>query len=183
MEINLRIHACMQGRIALNSIRIPSDKVVEGIREVVSNAYRYIRDSRLLLKDGSVEHAVVCAIFAAEELAKASMLSKQLGEHEGESFIEVTGFYSHASKLQEAKRLLGDALIIDSSRLGRARFPIRLGVADLEISHPIRLLCAFVDFENGEWKIGTDYNLGMLEFDLLRGIEEKLSDIKAKHSL
>jgi len=167
----------------MRSIRIPSEKVVEGIEKLLSNAYRYIKDSKLLLKDGSIEHAVVCAIFAAEELAKASMLSKQLEEHEGDPFIQVTGFRSHPYKLQEAKRLLGDALIIESSRVGIMRIPFRIGANDVEVSHPIRLLCAFVDFENGEWKFGTDYNQYKLELDLLKGIEEKLNSLAVRHGL
>lgn len=96
------------------------------------------------------------------------MLSKQLEEHEGDPFIEVTGFHSHQFKLQEAKRLLGDALIIESSRLGIARIPFRLGVDDVEVSHPIRLLSAFVDFEDGEWKFGTDYISTCLSWTCLR---------------
>lgn len=164
------------------SIRITSEKVVEGIGKILTNAYRYVKDSKLLLKDGSIEHAVVCAVFAAEELAKASMLSRQLEEHEGEPFIEVAGFLDHPYKLREAKRLLGDALIIETSRIGLIRIPFRVGAPDVEVSHPIRLLCAFVDFEDGEWKFGTDYNPYML-LDLLKGIEEKLNSIAIKHGL
>jgi len=167
---------------------IASEKVVEGIEKLLINAYRYVRDLKLLLNDGSLDYAVVCAILAAEELAKANMLSQQLEEHEGEHFIEVpicehrmSWFRCHKCKLREAKRLLGNALIIESSRLGIARFPFRLGVYDVEASHPILLLCAFVDFEDGEWKFGIDYNKHMLELDLLKRIEEKLDSIAMKH--
>lgn len=167
----------------MRSIRIPSGRAVEGIGKILSNAYRYVKDSKILLKDGSLEHAVVCAIFAAEELAKASMISKQLEEHQEESFIEVRGWFSHSYKMQEAKRLLGNALIIESSRLGIARLPFRLGVDDKEASHPIRLVCAFVDFADGEWKFGTSYNQYILELDLLKEIEQKLNTIATKHGI
>jgi len=174
----------------MSSLKIPYEKIVEGIGKILNNTSRYIKDSKVLLKDGSLEHAVVCAVFAAEELAKAGMLSKQFEEHEGEPFIEMptcdhrrSRFYCHECKLQEAKKLLGDTLIIESSRLGIARLPFRLGVDDKEVTHPIRLLCAFVDFEDGEWKFGTPYNPSMLKLDLLKGIEEKLNEIATKHGL
>lgn len=177
----------------MTTMRISSSNVIEGIRKIISNACRYIQDSKILLKDGSLEHAVVSAVFAAEELAKANMLSKKLAEYEGKAFIELPEcphwihkwMLCHRCKLEEAKRLLGNALIIESCRVGIVRFPFRLGVEDKEASHDVRLTCQFVDWNKGnrEWEFGTRYNTSMLKLDLLKGIENQLRTIATKHDI
>jgi len=135
----------------------------------------------------------VSAVFAAEELAKANMLSKKLEEYEGKAFIELPEcphwiqkwMLCHRCKLEEAKRLLGNALIIESCRVGIARFPFRLGVEDKEASHDVRLSCQFVDWKEyrKQWEFGTEYNTHIFELDLFKGIENQLKIITTKHNV
>jgi len=177
----------------MSSIKIPSEKVVEGIQKIISNAHRYVKDSKILLNCGGIEHAVVSAVFAAEELAKASALSRQLKEYQSEALIEFPECHHYAKnwllchkcKLEEAKNLLGETFIIESCRLGIARLPFRLGVEDKEASHEVRMSCQFVDWnkKEGNWEFGTEYNVYMLELDLLKAIEKNLEIIATRHGI
>ena len=124
----------------MSSLKIPCEKVIEGIQRMISNAHQYVKDSKILLHCGAIEHSVVSAVFGAEELGKASMLSKKLVEHHEEDEIELPAcphhihnwLRCHKCKLLEAKNLLGNSLIIESSRVDIARFPFRIGVDDKE---------------------------------------------------
>jgi len=162
----------------MKTIHIPIDKIDQGIKLCLTNVKLYINDSRRLMEAGSVEHVVVLVIFAAEELAKASILSKRLYEQKGRDAIEVEtklfrGRGAHEFKMKEAKQLLGDSLILESSRVGYAELPFTLG-EEVVASPELRLQCAFVDFEDGKWKFGTSYSRANLE-DLLRKIEDEVS--------
>jgi AbiV family abortive infection protein len=135
---------------------IPQAKMVEGIRMILNNVSRYISDTRLLLSDKSVEHAALLAMFAAEELGKASLLCETLKK--GEPAVDLglfRGKDAHERKMDEARRLLGDNALLQSSRFGFARFPFILGAPDVEASSDLRMDCTFVDFKEGEWTFGA----------------------------
>ncbi len=170
----------------LKHYQIPTSKILEGIQKCLSNTKRYVEDSRLIFGSGSLEHAVVLAIFAAEELAKAGIISQRFQQQRGRKSIQVEriifqGRDAHDYKIKEAKRILG-SLMLESSKLGVARFPFPLGRPDVEASPETRLQCAFVDWDNKDWKFGTSFHPANLT-DLLEGIEKHILKIAKKHGL
>lgn len=130
----------------------------QGLEMILRNIFRYVKDVKLLYMDGSIEHATLLAMHAAEELGKASLLSQTL--QTGSPSVDLGLFWgkkAHERKMKEARKLLGDYAILQSSRYGRARFPFILGAPDVETSPELRMECAYVDFREGEWKFGASF--------------------------
>jgi AbiV family abortive infection protein len=154
--------------------------MLDGLRMILSNVSRYVRDTRALLKDNSIEHATLLAMYAAEELAKASLLYQTL--ERGKPAVDLQlfrGKQAHERKMDEARRLLGDSVLLQSSVYGRARFPFILGAADVEATPELRMDCTFVDFREGKWKFGALFAAEHLD-RLLVDLETQTSLIIAK---
>lgn len=144
---------------------------------ILKNVSRYVRDSRLLLKDNSVEHATLMALYAAEELGKASLLYQT--QEKGELVVDSAlfrGKQAHQKKMKEARRLLGDSALLQSSILGRARLPFILGAPEVEANPELRMDCTFVDFREGSWRFGATFAAEHLD-RLLVDIETQTASI------
>jgi AbiV family abortive infection protein len=147
---------------------------------ILNNVSRYVRDTRLLLKDNSFEHATLLAMYAAEELGKASLLHQSL--ERGQPTVDLQlfrGKQAHERKMDEARRLLGDSVLLQSSVFGRARFPFVLGAPDVEATPELRMDCTFVDFREGKWEFGALFVAEHLD-RLLVDLETQTSLILAR---
>ena len=161
-------------------VQIPRNMVMEGIKLCLDNAERYVKDLELLRQNRSIEHAVVMAIFACEEMAKAYILFEHFKQESDGDFVGVSKklFEDHEYKMKTAEKVLGINLYLDSSRLP-VRIPFRLGAPDVKASPKLRLQCAFVDFRDGSWKFGTEHNPHYFTF-LLKAIQDKIDSLRSK---
>ena len=99
--------------------QIPRNMVMEGIKLCLDNAEQYIDDSKLLRQNKSIEHAIVMAIFACEEMAKASILLEGFQQESDKDFVEVSKrlFEDHDYKMKIAEKLLGNYIYLDTAAL------------------------------------------------------------------
>lgn len=147
---------------------------------ILDNVSRYVRDARLLLNDSSVEHATLLAMYAAEELGKASLLCQSL--EKGQPAVDLQlfrGSRAHEMKMDEARRLVGDSVLLQSSIVGRARIPFILGAPEVEATPELRMDCTFVDFREGKWKFGALFAKEHLD-TFLGDVEARTSSIGAR---
>jgi len=137
---------------------ISDGEMRQGIEMILMNISRYVRDVKLLFMDGSIEHATLLALYAAEELGKASLLFQTL--QTGTPSVDLKLFRrkkAHEIKMKEACKLLGDSVILQSCKFGKARFPFILGAPDVEASPNLREDCTYVDFREGKWRFGASF--------------------------
>jgi len=150
-----------------------------GIQMILENICRYVRDARILVSDGSIEHAALLAMVAAEELGKASLLYQTLLNGKPKVDLKLfRGREAHKRKMERARQLLGDFAILQSSVFGRARLPFIIGAPDVEASSELRMDCAYVDFRENDWKFGALFPKEHLE-SLLTKLEEQASLIRS----
>jgi AbiV family abortive infection protein len=164
--------------VVLGKPVISKEIMSEGIRMILKNVSRYVRDARLLLKDNSVEHATLLALYAAEELGKASLLYRT--QEKGELVVDSAlfrGKQAHEKKMNEARRLLGDSVLLQSSIFGRARLPFILGAPEVKATPELRMDCTFVDFREGKWRFGALFVAEHLN-RLLLDIDTQTSSIR-----
>ncbi len=106
-----------------------------GIRLILDNVSQYVKDARLLVSESSVAHATVLTLYASEELGEASLLFQA---KENRKFVVESRLFrgknAHHVKMGEARPLLGDSVVLQSSMIGRARIPFILGAPDVEAS-------------------------------------------------
>mgnify|MGYP001055837129 CR=1 FL=1 len=140
---------------------ISVSKLQEGMNLCARNIKSYLQDVQLLLdpnnpRDFSEWHAVMLAIFAFEELAKYNELNKAKEKAAINKVDKVEMddrlFWSHKYKQELARKLIDKESIrlIDKASL----LPDFRGET-VEISHRLRLDCAFVDWRDGQWIHGT----------------------------
>lgn len=142
----------------MGTVSVSKEKMQQGIEMILMNVLRYVQDIKLLYMQGSIEHATLLAEYAAEELGKASLLFQTL--QMGNPSVDLRlfrGWEAHELKMQEARKLLGDWVILQSSVIGRARLPFILEAPDVEASPELRMDCTYVDFREGGWKFGASF--------------------------
>ena len=92
-----------KGKIFIN----PLDKVNEGIKLCLANAFQYVEEAELLLQKGNGNHALGLLVLAAEEAGKAKMLLNKRDNAKKSKFIDYVnfesseGFYNHETKLKQ----------------------------------------------------------------------------------
>lgn len=158
---------------------IPRAKMKEGIDLCKSNILDYLKDARLIMSDGRLNHAYVSVQFAIEEFGKIVMLKDALMASTND-IVTVKGsvFTSHKGKSPNAWRILDQKFktIFGEGDFDDEDFSHVSFVTDTKASHDTRLDCAFVDFDEGIWHIGRDIKQKLLE-ELINHIEENLSKL------
>jgi AbiV family abortive infection protein len=172
-----RAEACVENW----TLPVVSDaKMREGIHLILQNIRNYLKDARVLVSSGSVEHATLLTIYGAEELGKASLLFQTVQASKPEVDMRLfRGQNAHETKMTEARRLLGSLLLLQSSILGRARFPFILGAKEVEASPGLRMDCTFVDFRDDKWVFGATFLRDHLQ-ELLFEIEKQCDVLETK---
>jgi AbiV family abortive infection protein len=171
---------------------IPLDKVDEGLSLVATNVQYLCQDNYTLMQAGSPWHAVVMAIFALEELTKYFVLKRErnLARSSKANSIEVDERLfgrghgnSHAFKLniaKEEKLVPLDAWQIHTAAFDKAYFDSGyFDVEDVTVSGALRTRNIFVDWVNGKWEIGSDFEPMRLK-NFVDLIMEKLKQLVAE---
>jgi len=164
-------------------VKIPRDKIPEGIKRSVEEIKRYVSDAELLIEKTSLRHALILVQFAIEELGRASILKKRFEEAESKDIVEVEdvlfgGRGSHKYKEDEAWRLLDPQLrTIHEGAFNRRHFTRHFDVSEV-LTHNARLEVSFVAWDEyiKDWKIPPTIDKEKVR-ELLRAIEAKLSDL------
>jgi len=138
---------------------IPVNKLQEGMNLCARNIRGYLQDVQKLLDnphDYSEWHAVMLAIFAFEELAKYYELKKAKEEAATNKVDKVEMddrlFRNHEYKQELARELIDKDFI---RLIDEASLPPGFRGETVEISHRLRLDCAFVDWRDDQWIHGT----------------------------
>ena len=93
-------------------IKIPREKLSEGIRLCLNEIRDYLSDAKLLIDKSSLHHAYILVQFACEELGKASILKNKFKESKPGDIVNVKDllFSDHKYKQDECWNLLGREL-------------------------------------------------------------------------
>jgi AbiV family abortive infection protein len=158
---------------------IPKALIQQGIDLCKTNVSDFIKDARLVLNEGRLNHAYVITEFAIEEFGKGVIL-KKIRDASSKDPVDVSEnvFTSHRGKSAEAWTILDPKtrIIFDEGVFQEGIFEPRVFKTNTSASHDTRLQCAFVDFKNGRWVLGREIKKTLLE-DLLTHIENKLSSL------
>lgn len=152
---------------APNKIAIPLDRVDEGLDLIGNNIRAFVQDNYALMHNRSDWHAVALAILALEELAKYYALkqAKEIAIRNKQTSAEVDerlfgyGNRSHEYKLRIAKdqKLIPlDNWTINTGKFDLAYFDsAHFDAQDVVISSALRNMNMYVDWKDGNWRIGT----------------------------
>jgi AbiV family abortive infection protein len=149
--------------------KVPTSIIKDGITLCKRNITDYLKDARIIIKQGRAYHAVISVEFALEEFGKI-LLIKESAQNPVNGVVDINGtkrgkvfeFCDHNRKVNRA------LAVIDPEGKYRTIFRIwkggiwKKGVWDEpEIDHITRLQCAFVDFRN-EWELRTKIDSKLL---------------------
>jgi len=149
----------------------------EGIELCKDNILAFLRDARLIIEEGRLNHAYVSVEFAIEELGKIVMLKEALNSSKDDPvLVKDRIFRSHIGKPEKAFTVLDFKFkTIYKGIFNDKIFNPRTFNTGTTVSHRTRLECAFVDF-NRTWHIGKRIKENLL-VDLIKHIEEKLPHV------
>jgi AbiV family abortive infection protein len=135
--------------------KVPIARMQEGIDLCMKNAADYLLDARMIANEGRLNHALVSAEFAIEELGKMLLLKAHLKE--GSNIVEIDGeqFCDHDKKADKAWNEVLDkeyrmlyTVWLDNKRWDDTSV---WDEKPTKISNVTRLDCGFVDFINNNW--------------------------------
>ena len=155
----------------------------EGIELCKRNIADYLRDARLIIEKGRLNHAYVSVQLSIEELGKIRMLKEALSDdNRSKEVIPVkkSVFTSHRGKSEKAwkfldpkfRRIFGEVGFEDT---GEGGFDPRGFETITTAGHQTRLQCAFVDFKLNKWVLGRKIEETRLTA-LIKHIEERLPE-------
>lgn len=172
-----------------NCREIPRAKIQQGVDLCKKNIFVFLSTAEILLKSDNLGHAAMNVEFAIEEFGKALMLKDEYEKRTDPVQVADSVFRSHHRKSERAWKS-GDPSALDSkfkmisdggferSDDGKQGFS-RAFTQVINITHYIRLECAFVDYDNSE----NDWFLGHVEItkerlrNLLEHIREKTTNL------
>ena len=149
---------------------VPISKINEGVAFCKRNIVDYIKDARLIIKDGRPYHAVINVEFALEEFGKALLIIKAKqnsptnkvdinGKKKG-NFVE---FCDHNRKVDRALALIDPTDDYRTIFRMAEKGCFEKGILDEpEINHETRLECSFVEYKNNKWNLRTSIDEQLL---------------------
>src|SRR3990170_1874159 len=146
--------------------KIPKAKMQDGIALCKSNAIDFLKDAKLILSDGRLNHAYVLVEYSIEEFGKAVILKEALEASKSDPItVEERVFTSHKGKSEKAWTMLdiNYRTIFDEGLFDRELFDPDIFDTDTLASHNTRLNCAFVDFNGDCWVLGERIKQELLE--------------------
>ena len=164
-------------------VKIPRDKIPEGIKRSVEEIKCYLSEAKLLIEKESLRHALIMVQFACEELGRASILKKKFEGAESGDIVEVEdilfgGRGSHKYKEDECWRLLEPKLrTIHEGAFNRRHFTRHFNVSEV-LNHKTRLDVSFIAWDPyiKDWKIPPKIDKEKVQ-DQIKAIEVKLSEL------
>jgi AbiV family abortive infection protein len=157
---------------------IPRKSIPQGIEYCKRNIIEFLKDARMVINSGTLNHAYISVQFAVEELGKILMIRKKfLTDASDPVVVSWKVFASHEGKTEEASNLLGEGFmkVFDEGVWKKGMWKKGLWAEDTYVEHETRLDCAFVDYYADNWRIGRSINKELL-VKLVERIEEKLPD-------
>ena len=162
---------------------IPKEKMQEGIELCKRNIADYLKDARLVIGKGRLNHAYVSVQLSIEELGKIRMLREALSDNKNTKdviAVKDTVFASHKGKSDKAwefldpkfRNIFGEVGFEDT---GEGGFDPRGFDTITMAGHRTRLQCAFVDFHLDKWWLGRKIEEKKL-IELINHIEERFSE-------
>lgn len=163
---------------------IPRAKIQEGVSLCKKNISLFLDTAERLIESDNLNHAAINVEFAIEEFGKTLMLKDEYGKGTDPVQVPDGVFTSHKHKPERAWKI-GDPDALDPQykmisnggfeRQGFSRFFEQA----IDLSHEIRLECAFVDFDKTEkdWFLGHGNIAKKRLISLLEHIREKTSRI------
>ena len=155
--------------------------MLEGINLCKRNISDYLRDARVIIEKGNLNHAYVSVQLSLEEFGKIIMLRETLSDNESKDVIPVKEnvFTNHIGKSEKAwnvldstfRRIFGEVGFEDT---GEGGFDPRGFETITTAGHRTRLQCAFVDFHLNKWWLGRNIEEKRL-IELIDHIEERLT--------
>ena len=144
---------------------IPREKMQQGIKLCKENIHVFLETAEKLVDSGNLNHAAINIEFAIEEFGKILMLKDEFAF--GSNPVQLpSNFRNHKGKSERAwKTSDSDALEISYKMISDGGFErsdngkqgfSRAFQQVINISHFIRMECAFVDFDENEkeWFVG-----------------------------
>lgn len=159
-------------------------RIAEGLRLCAQNIRDFVADAETLLLKGHGWHAIALAIFAFEELGKYAELQriKESSENvQDTTSVRDALFRSHDYKQGFAKRLVpSDAMILLPKYFDDRYFDPKFFQTDeVTVKPSLRLECVFVDWLDGDWRIGAPHDTERLR-KFLNAILEVLNKLDGK---
>ena len=164
-------------------MKIPRNKVQEGIDLCKKNVLNYLNEARMIAQKGSLHHAYVNVQLAIEETGKALWLNDEPQKSSSDP-VDVpdvvfgkNGGRSHWEKFKRASRMLNpDLLWVCKGAFDSKDFDPKDFDVGTEASPKTRLLNAYVNFdeEKQEWYIGCDIDESILNA-LIHNVEQVIS--------
>lgn len=163
---------------------IPRAKMQEGIALCKKNIRDFLNSADVLVKDGKLDHATICAEFAVEELGKILMLRDEYRKNLIDAFeVPMTVFTNHKGKVDRAWQYLDPKYRMISKGGFERREDGKLGFDRgfeqvTYASHKTRLECAFVDFyeSSNQWYVGRNIDPTKLH-EQIEHVREKTANI------
>ncbi len=147
---------------------VPRTLMQDGINLCKKNILEYLNDSLIILEQKRFSHALISAEFALEELGKLLLLRENLRNTKTD-FIIIDGkeFCSHDKKVNRALNFLDPKneyhILFYEGFLAKGNADSGIWTEKItEIDSSTRLECAFVDFIDNKWVLGSEIDEGLL---------------------
>jgi AbiV family abortive infection protein len=162
---------------------IPVARLSEGLRLCARNIRDFVTEAELILTKGHGWHAIALAIFAFEELGKYAELRRFRESSENKDSVPVPDalFRFHDYKQKLARELVPeDAMILLPTYFDSRYFsPEFFGTESVTPTPTLRTQCVFVDWIDGDWRIGAPHDTERLK-KFLNAIMDSLNKLEVK---
>jgi AbiV family abortive infection protein len=158
--------------------KIPNGRIQEGIDLCKKNIADYLSDAKIIANEGRLNHALISAEFAVEELGKILLLKEYLRSGINPAEINGKNFCNHVWKANKAWNEVLDRKyqVIFNFWYSTKWYEAVWYEATTEISDVARLDCAFVDFINNNWTCGKPIDLDLFQA-FLTHFEDKMKTV------
>jgi AbiV family abortive infection protein len=149
-----------------DSAPIPREHLQQGIAKCVQVAGWRFRETRTILDDGRAPNmAAILFSFGVEEFGKAVLLHEAY--ESGTSHPIIPGFYNHRAKITAAERHIPkDNLLVRRGAFQADTFSDAFDIIDRPADLDARLSALYVEWRDGQWRVGADAQADVLRANL-----------------
>ena len=158
---------------------IPRELMQNGIDLCKQNVSDFLKDAKLIVSEGRLDHAYVIVEFAIEEFGKIVMLNEALSLNTNDPIlVNESVFKSHNEKSTKAWVILNPKyrIIFDEGAYDENVYDPRFYQTNTTASHNTRLEFAFVGFDGNRWVLGREIKKSLLE-NLITHVDDMLTKI------
>jgi AbiV family abortive infection protein len=159
---------------------IPRIEMSKGIALYKQNSLDFLKDARILIKEGRLSHSYISVQYAIEELGKILIFGDKLASNNSDliTIKKNEAFGNHPIKAERAWKFLDTKYrrIFDEGVWEQGIWEKGMWKEDTFADYQTRLDCAFVDYYASRWQLGRDIKKDLL-VNLINHIEEKLAQV------